>query len=103
MAVAICSVISLFAVSAHAYTWHTCQVVQAGPGWGKTYIMLTDTDGTSPAFQDQWFQPRNDLIKEMLATALTAMTGGQYVRVCTDLKGTYPYLQALYLQPVGTP
>jgi hypothetical protein len=76
---ALCFMLSLVAASAHAAAaWYTCSVVEAGPGWGATYIRLTD-QGT--AFTDKWFKPRSDSTKEALATAFTAASNGVFVRV----------------------
>jgi hypothetical protein len=93
---AACSVITLFAVSAHAAkAWYTCTVVQVGPGWGKAYICLSD-DGS--AFANKWFILKDDQEKEQLATALTAMGNGQKVYVNLDLGGgQYPAINAMYL------
>jgi hypothetical protein len=95
---AVCGVVAFMAVSAHAAAaWYVCSVVEAGPGWGTTYVRLTD-QGT--AFTDKWFKPRSDSTKEALATAFTAAANGTLVRINADINaGTYPTLNAIYLQP----
>jgi hypothetical protein len=92
---AVFSMVALFTVSAHAAPpWYTCTIMQVGPGWGTTYMMMTDDGG---AFTNKWFRPRSDAVKEMLATALTAKSNGEKVYIYTDLGGTYPVINAMYL------
>jgi hypothetical protein len=93
--VAVFGMVALFAGSTHAAPpWYTCTVIQVGPGWGTNYIRMTDDGG---AFTDKWFRPRSDAVKEMLATALTAKSNGEKVYIYTDLSGTYPVINAMYL------
>jgi len=95
--VAVVGMVALFAASAHA-GWHLCTVVQVGPGWGNTYVRLTPDGGGFP--DNQWFRPRSDSVKEMLATALTAMANGEKVLINSTLAGDYPEIKAMYM---GTP
>jgi len=101
MTIAICTMMALFVVSAHAESaWYECTVDEAGPAWDSVYIRLTDTAAT-PAFTDKWFTPDPDLRKEMLATALGARLAAvpKNVRVNVDPDdGSYPTLWAMYLQ-----
>jgi len=101
--VAVFGMVAFLAVTAHAAQWYYCQVVQAGPGWGQSYIMLTHSPSSgSPLFVNKWFYPRSDLTNEMLATALTALANNQTVYIGTNSNlGTSSYgkLEAIYLQP----
>jgi len=83
MMVAVFSMVALLAVNAHAARqWYTCTIVDAGPTWGGVYLRLTDDGG---AFYEKWFQFRPDQEKEMLATALTAMSNNMKVKALIDL------------------
>ncbi|MDY6987011.1 MAG: hypothetical protein SWQ30_03045 [Thermodesulfobacteriota bacterium] len=100
--VAVFGIAAFFAASAHA-GWNLCSVVQVGPGWGTSYIRLTQeayAGNEDDPFTDKWFRPRTDSVKEMLATALTAKTNNEQVWMNTEMEGTYPYIRALYM---GTP
>lgn len=55
--------------------WRTCNVNRTGAGWGNIYLRLT-CNGVS----ERWFIARSDQKKEMLATALTAITTGKQVQ-----------------------
>jgi hypothetical protein len=103
--VAVFAMVAIFAASAQA-GWNLCTVIQTGPGWGTSYIRLSQEpcdqnhDGT---FADKWFRPRSDSVREMLATALTAKTNNEQVWMYSDMAGTYPELKALYLGAPPTP
>ncbi|MDY6987312.1 MAG: hypothetical protein SWQ30_04570 [Thermodesulfobacteriota bacterium] len=102
---AVFSMVALFGASAHA-GWNVCTVVQAGPGWGTSYIRLTQESSPKnddPAFTNKWFKARTDSVNEMLATALTAKTNNEQVWMCSDMLGPYPELKAMYLGPPTTP
>ncbi len=82
-----------------ANAWYTCQVTEAGPGWGDTYIRLDDVDTPGGWAGSMWFKCKLAEAKQCLATAFTAMSNGQNVRINADLNsGTYPVLNAIYLQ-----
>ena len=55
--------------------WRTCNVTRTGAGWGNVYLKLTCN-----GVPETWFIARSDQTKEMLATALTAITTGKQVR-----------------------
>ncbi|MDY6838309.1 MAG: hypothetical protein SWH78_10070 [Thermodesulfobacteriota bacterium] len=98
---AVFGVVALCAASAHA-GWNLATVTQAGPGWGTTYLRLTQAShpgNQNGLFTDKWFKPRTDSVKEMLATALTAKTNNEHVWFFSDFSGTYPYIKALYMGP----
>ena len=83
--------------SANAVTaWFTCEVTAAGNSSdGTLWVQLTDVSG---AFTTKWFIGTSAIEKEMLATALTAMTADMQVLVNTDPDdGTFPLLNNLYL------
>jgi hypothetical protein len=57
--------------------WHTCDVVRTGPAEdGTIFIRLRDVGG---AFPSRWFPAAGPTKREMLATALTAITTGLHV------------------------
>ena len=94
--VVVFSLVAVFAVAARA-GWYTCTVNMAGPGWGThCYIKLSDTAAT-PAFENRWFVALSSQKKEMLATALTAMTNNMNVWVHIDSPNAYSIIRAMYL------
>lgn len=57
--------------------WHSCEVVRTGPAEdGVVYVMLRDVGGAFPA---RWFKAEDRIKREMLATALAAMSTGYRV------------------------
>lgn len=93
------SIMAVFAVSVHASGWYTCTVVMAGAGWGSNcYIKLSDTAST-PAFTNTWFIALPARKKEMLATALTAMSNNMKVLVHLSSENEYFTINAMYLSP----
>ena len=91
------SMMAVFVVSVHAGEWYTCTVNMAGAGWGKhCYIKLSDT-ADSPAFKNTWFIARDSQKKEMLATALTAMTNNMNVVVYISSPTPYSIIHAMYV------
>lgn len=78
-----------------AHTWYTCDINRTGPGWGNIYIALSDRAGS---FTNQWFKARDDQKKEMLDTALMAMSHNFKVQVAID-HATAPYGTILALYP----
>jgi len=95
--VVVLSMLAVFAVSAHAGAWYTCTVNMAGAGWGThCYIKLSDTAAT-PDFENKWFVALDSQEKEMLATALTAMTNNMQVKVYISSSSPYSIIRAMYL------
>jgi len=92
--VVVLSMVAVFAVAAHAGGWYTCTVKMAGPAWGRTYVMLSATDDT---FTNRWFKTSYTRQKEMLATALTAITNNMNVSVYLDSVDPYSTIYAMYL------
>jgi hypothetical protein len=59
--------------------WRTCEVTRAGPiETGAIFIALKAVDNLNPPFW-RWFQAFPGMHKEMLATALCAMSTGMRV------------------------
>ena len=96
MMVVVLSMLAVFAVAARA-GWYTCTVKMAGAGWGThCYIKLSDTAAT-PDFENKWFVALDSQEKEMLATALTAMTNNMQVKVYISSSSPYSIIRAMYL------
>ena len=80
----------------------TCEVIMGGTADdGSFMIRLTDIgNGSNPAFERKWFVGRQQISKEMLAIALTAMSNNIPVRLRTDPDaGAMPLVLNLYLRP----
>jgi hypothetical protein len=76
-------------------SWYKCQVTKAGPADdGKVYIGLRDLEGT---FDDTWFYAVESKEKEMLATALAAITTGLPVSTSLESAEAYSRINRLYL------
>lgn len=76
--------------------WYDCDVIRAGPGGDNTiYIMLRDQGG---AFPERWFVALPAQQKEMLATALTALTTSLSVRASLEATSEYTQISRLYVQ-----
>ena len=76
--------------------WFTCQVGSAGPAEnGNIYILLKDVAG---AFPFQWYYAVSNERKEMLATALAAITSGFKVSAYLVSKDAYSQISRLYVQ-----
>jgi hypothetical protein len=76
--------------------WYNCDVIRAGPGGdNKIYVMLRDKAG---AFPERWFVALPAQQKEMLATALTAMTTSLSVRASLDAIDENTQINRLYVQ-----
>ena len=86
----------------HVYAanqWYECTVSEAGPGWGATYIRLVNVDSPAAWGGAKWFKCKDAEAKQCLATAFTAMSNVQNVRINADLNSSnYPLLNAMYLQ-----
>jgi hypothetical protein len=78
--------------------WHDCEVLKAGPAEdGVIYIMLRDSGGKFP--QGRWFNSVERMKKEMLATALAAMSSGRRVDAALqEPPNEYTELQRLYIK-----
>jgi hypothetical protein len=64
--------------------WFDCEVIRAGPAQdGTIYIALRDV---GDAFPSRWFTAVAPMEREMLATALTAISTG--IRVRASLAST---------------
>jgi hypothetical protein len=81
--------------------FYDCDVIRAGPGGdGAIYIMLRDKAGAPPAgaFDSTWFVANPAQQKEMLATALTAVTTRLSVRASLDATVENTQINRLYIQ-----
>ena len=75
--------------------WFTCDVTRAGPAEnGTIYLGLRDVGGTFPS---RWFQAVPQMEKEMLATALTAVSTGKRVRTSIADTAAYSTVNRLYI------
>lgn len=75
--------------------WFNCQVTQTGPAEdGSVYVGLWDDKGS---FKDRWFKATDKIEKEILATALTAMSTGFKVAALVEAPAQYSELKRLYL------
>ena len=99
--VAMLGMLALFAASAHAANaWYTCTVVNVGPSFGGYYVYLDDEGTAFETAGKAWFRLRVGQQKEMLATALTAMSNSEFVWVNVDIAlAGEPMLNAMYLGP----
>ncbi len=101
MVLVLCGMLAICNTKAYAAGgWYTCSVVAAGPGWGVTYIKLTDTS-SSPAFTNQWCNIPAAQANAFLSIALAAMSSNANVQVYLDTSaianGSYPTLSTMYL------
>jgi hypothetical protein len=72
--------------------WHICTVDAAGPGWASIYVQLT-----SSVFSGKWFIIPVENGKEILATALTAMSNGMQVMIWADATLSNPPIYTFYM------
>lgn len=80
--------------NASAGGWFDCTVDYAGPAEdGVIYIHLRDRAG---AF-DRWYKATEVCKREMLATALTAITSGLPVSAALATQDEYGVLERLYV------
>jgi hypothetical protein len=76
--------------------WFLCNVVSAGPDeTGSVNVRLTDSGGT---FNTRWFGAVATAKREMLATALVAMTSGFRVDALLVSTDEYSQLDRLYIR-----
>jgi hypothetical protein len=77
-----------------AAKWATCLVTQAGPAEdGTIFIALKDAGGTFNC----WFSAVPAMKKEMLATALSAISTGKSVNAYVTDTVAYSVINRLYL------
>ena len=76
--------------------WFTCDVRSAGPAEdGTIYISLKDVGG---AFPFQWYYAVSNERREMLATALAAITSGFRLTAHLVSKDAYSQINRLYIR-----
>lgn len=75
--------------------WFTCEVTRAGPAEdGSVFVGLRDVDGSFPS---RWFVADASVHKEMLATALAAVTANKRVTTLLVDTAEYSAVSRLYL------
>lgn len=77
----VCILPALCVKEAKADAWVTCNINLVGQAWDTVYVQLTDATGTQPAVNQTWYVLNPTYVKELLATALTAMTNNKQVKV----------------------
>lgn len=96
MMVAVCSIVALLSVNAHAaWVWHTCTVNDAGISGTVVYAGLTDDAHNWP--DGRRFSVYAQGKKEMLATLLTAMNMGVKCLVYMDADASSPYVKGVIM------
>jgi hypothetical protein len=82
-----------------AGTWSTANVNSVGVGGSFTYIQLTDTSASPPYSPGTYFSADTTgaRSKEMLATALTAISLSKTVLVWLDDVAPYSNMSCMYL------
>src|SRR6266850_4716857 len=74
--------------------WFRCRVTKAGPAEdNKIYIRLAEKQGS----WERWFSAIDAFKKEMLATALTAISTGNEVDVSLETIDEYGRIMRLYV------
>jgi hypothetical protein len=98
MAITLLSVLPMVGVQA-APTWYDVEINMAGMSAnGTLFIRVTDLAST-PAFTNLWIIGNPSLSREMLATALAAMTNDMVAFVNTDPNDPgFPLANNLYLK-----
>jgi len=77
--------------------WYVCEVRRAGPSDDtEIYIWLVKKSGPGRNF-DHWFKAAASQRKEMLATALTAITTGLRVDAFLPSTANYATIERLYI------
>jgi hypothetical protein len=77
--------------------WFSCRVERAGAADdGRIYLSLTDL-GVPPKF-GYWFYAIDAMKREMLATALTAISTGLAVEVALESTDEYSQVNRMYLR-----
>jgi hypothetical protein len=95
--VAVFSMVALLGVNAYAGAWYNCQVKMAGAAGGpNTYIALSHASST-PAFTGRWFTANSSEQKEMLATALAAMSSNVQVKAYLSSTVAYSTIGSMYM------
>ena len=95
--VAVFSMVAFFGVNTYAGGWYVCQVKQAGAATGTTsYIGLSHVSST-PEFTGRWFVAASDKQKEMLATALAAMSSNVLVKAYLSSPAAYSTISSMYM------
>jgi len=92
-------ILSFIAPAAHAgQQWYVCSIVKVGQSGGRDYVQLTHVPNEgAAAFTARYFKLPAEKAREMLAVALSAVTGGFKVEVYVDGQIEYSDLYAMYL------
>jgi hypothetical protein len=76
--------------------WYQCRVMQTGPTSATDVLLqLTETEG---AFTGRWHKAAPDMQREMLATALTAVSTGLPVAVNLESDAADSIIHNIYLK-----
>lgn len=79
--------------------WYQCEVGMTGPAEdGTVYINLKDKGN---AFGPRWFKASPDIRKDLLATALTAVSTGYVVETLLDSPADYSVIHRMYVRKPG--
>lgn len=75
--------------------WFTCRVQKTGPAEdGNIYVALRDENGSF----NHWFKASTAIQREILSTALTAISTGLLVDVAIDSTDEYSTLNRIYIK-----
>jgi hypothetical protein len=75
--------------------WYRCVVARTGPAEdGKVYIALTDRESR---FSNRWFEALDVIKREMLATALTAISANLPVDAALESDVEYSRCTRMYI------
>jgi hypothetical protein len=75
--------------------WYTCEITATGPAEdGVVYVRLRDTGGV---LSERWFKAVATMKREMLTTALAAMSSGRRVTANVANDAEYSDLNRLYV------
>lgn len=95
--VAVFSMVAFFGVNTYAGGWYNCEVKMAGAAAGpNTYISLSHASST-PEFTGRWFTANSGEQKEMLATALAAMSSNVLVKAYLSSPAAYSTISSMYM------
>ena len=76
--------------------WFVCEVIRVGPAEdGNIYIALNEVGGQFGGWR--WYSAVSQESREMLATALTALTTGLHVTAALSTTDWYGSIERLYI------
>lgn len=95
MVLAMLCVVPSFCLAAG--TWSTANVNSVGVGGDVTYIQLSPADGGTQYAAGTYFTADATRAKEMLATALTAISLSKTCLIWLDDTAPYSFMTSMYL------